>query len=97
MIVKPNGHYETRSDIPDRDWYDEGNYVIDETDPENTELVRKIIENAPYMDLVIEDGRIVDIIPRPDLRPEPELLQPPSMEDRISALEDALLLLLMEV
>lgn len=99
MIVRSDKTYEVNSLFPDLDWYGEGNYVVDETKAENQELIQKIKDNAPYMDLVIEDGEIVDIIPRPDLmpEPEPEHPKPPSLEDRISALEDVLLLLLMEV
>ena len=98
MIIRQDKHYETNSLFPNSDWYEEGNYVVDETNPENADLIQKIKENAPYMDLVIEDGEIIDIIPRPDLRPEPEPEhpKPPSLEERLAAIEEALLILMME-
>ncbi|MFD2704620.1 DUF4376 domain-containing protein [Salibacterium lacus] len=63
MIIKSNKSFELNSTFPDSDWYNEGNYVIDETKEENQELIKKIKEHAPYMELVIEDGEIVDIDP----------------------------------
>lgn len=40
------------------------------------------------------EGDIISVTPAPELEPVP---QPPTADERISALEDALLLLLMEV
>lgn len=71
MIVRKDKYAETNSLFPNIDWYNEGNHVIDETLEENQELITKIKANAPYMDLVIVDGKIVDIIPTE--RPEPDL------------------------
>lgn len=88
MIVRPNKTFESRSDKPNEDWYDEGNYVIDETKEENRELVEKIYAYAPYMELVVEGGKLADVIPTE--RP-PEPIQPPNMEDRLKAVEMALI------
>lgn len=70
MIVRKDKIIETNSLFPSTDWYNEGNYVIDEAKEENQELIEKIKVNAPYMELVIKDGQIVDIVPTE--RPEPE-------------------------
>ena len=72
MIIKNDCTFETNSMFPNSDWYNRGSYVVDETKNENQELIQKIKKNAPYMDLIVENGELVDIIPRPDLRPEPE-------------------------
>ena len=98
MIVRSDKTYEVNSLFPDSDWYGEGNYVVDETKTENQELIQKIKDNAPYMDLIVENGEIIDIIPRPDLRPEPEPEhpKPPSLEERLAAIEEALLILMLE-
>jgi len=99
MIVRSDKTYEVNSLFPDLDWYGEGNYVVDETKAENAALIQKIKDNAPYMDLIVENGEIIDIIPRPDLKPppgQPEGVHHPTVEERLAALEDALLLLLME-
>lgn len=69
MIIKENGAFEVNSLYPSSDWYNEKNYVIDETKEENQELIEKIKVHAPYMELVIEESRIVDVIPTE--RPEP--------------------------
>lgn len=77
MIVFKDKSYETCSLYPNSDWYNEGNYVIDETTINGRVLAQKIIKHAPYMDLVIEDGKLVDIIPteRPP-KPEPTPPEP---------------------
>lgn len=97
MIVYENGAYETRSDKPNENWSSKFAYVVDETKAENQELIAKITEHSPYIELVVEDGELVGIIPTekpPEPEPQP---QPPTQEERIAAVEEALLLLLMEV
>lgn len=82
MIVRKNKTYEINSLFSDSNWYEnEDNYVIDETKEENQELIQKIKEHSPYIELVIEDGEIIDVIPieRP---PEPELPEPEPTEEQ---------------
>ena len=83
MIVRKDKTYETNSLFPGINWYeDEENYVIDETKEENQELIQKIKEHSPYMELVIEYGELVDIIPteRPSEQ-EPNLPEKPTIEE----------------
>lgn len=92
MIVKKDKIFETNSLFPNADWYNEGNYAIDETKEENQGLIQKIKDNAPYMELIIENEQIVDIIPRPDLIPEPEPVMPvPTIEKRLEIAENTIL------
>lgn len=85
MIIRNNG-YESNSLYPDTDWYNENNFVIDETNSENKEIIDKIKEHAPYMELVIENDTVVDIIPleKPIL---PEPIAEPTLNERVTQLE----------
>lgn len=94
MIVRLDKTFETNSLFLNSDWYNEGNYVIDETNEENQELIKKIKDNAPYMELVVENDKVIDVIPTERPEPEPLPPQPPTPEDRLEALELALLTLL---
>jgi len=82
MIVKNDKTFETNSLFPNTDWYGEGNDVIDETKEENTELIKKIKANAPYMDLVILNGNVVDIIPTGRPAPEQIIAEEPVDEEK---------------
>lgn len=54
--------YETRSDKPKDDWTGKAEFVIDETNPDNAELVAKIKEYAPYFDFVTDtEGNLTDV------------------------------------
>jgi len=90
MIIKKNGSVETNSLFPNSDWYNEGNYIIDETKEENKELIEKIKANAPYMELIIEDGQIVDVIPTERPTSEP-IIPEPTLEEKIELLQKQLL------
>jgi len=84
MIVRQDKSYETNSMFPNTNWYkDEDNYVVDETTKEGVALAQRIIKAYPYYDFVVEDGKLVDIIPieRP---PEPE----PTPEPTLSELQE---------
>lgn len=79
MLVNKNGHLQS-SLHPNKNWTDDDSYyVIDETKEENKELIQKIKEHSPYMELIVEDGELVDIIPTerpPELEPpKPELTE----------------------
>ena len=88
MIVRQNKGFETNSQYPNTDWYDEGNYTVDETTPEGKILAEKIIRLYPNYDLMVENNQLVDVI---GFEPGPVAPQPPTQEDRLRAVEDALL------
>ncbi|WP_313758575.1 hypothetical protein [Tissierella sp.] len=72
MLVNKNGLFLISSLYPDTNWVgDDSLYIVDETKEENQELIQKIKKHAPYMELVIEDGEIIDVIPT-DRPPEPK-------------------------
>ena len=92
MIVREDKTYETNSLFPSSNWYEnEDNHVIDETKEENQELINKIKEHSPYMELVLEGGKIIDVIPT-EKPPEPELPKTETTEEqkRIKELEEKL-------
>ena len=86
MIVYKDGIFkcfETRSDKPNEDWTGTADFVIDETNPENTELLSKIMQLAPCFDYVTdEDGNLIDVVKNDVVIPEPEEPEvPESVED----------------
>ena len=68
--------FETRSDMPVGDWTGTADFVVDETDEQNAELIAKIKEYAPYFDYVTDDeGNLVDVVKtgeKPEPGPEPD-------------------------
>lgn len=60
--VKSKG-FEQNPLFPNVNWYGDDRVVVDETKEENQELIQKIKVHAPYIDLVIENGQIIDVIP----------------------------------
>jgi hypothetical protein len=65
--------FETRSDKPDKDWTGKADFVIDETNPENAELLAKIKQLAPCFDYVTDaDGNLIDVVKNDVILPEPE-------------------------
>ena len=59
MIVNINDFsYQTRSDKPNENWTNDDNYLVIE---DNTELANKLIDNYPYVSLVVENGVIKDV------------------------------------
>jgi len=90
LIIRPDGTYETNSLFPDTDWYNEGNYVIDETKEENQELIQKIKSHAPHMELVVEGGKVIDIIPLEKPKPK-TLIGFDSIDEEKLALAEAII------
>lgn len=74
MLV--NGSLYIKSSLyPNTNWLDDDSYyVVDETNKTSKLLAEKIIKYFPYMELVIENGVLVDVIELE--RPEPEPEQP---------------------
>lgn len=65
MIIYSVGNiktYETRSDMPNEDWTGKAEHVIDETNPDNAELINKIKEYTPYFNYVTDlTGKLIDV------------------------------------
>ncbi|WP_333638223.1 hypothetical protein [Tissierella praeacuta] len=89
MIIRKDCTFETRMDKPNSNWYpDEDNYVIDETKEGNQELINKIKEHAPYMELVIENNKLIDVIPTDQPpAPEPEIVDEYVDEEKVAMAE----------
>lgn len=86
MILRNNKTFEINSLFLNTDWYNEDNYVIDETNPGNQELIDKIKEHAPYMELVITNNKVIDVIPlEKPIQPEPQ--RELTVKDRLTQLE----------
>lgn len=72
--------YETRSDKPNTDWTGKAEFVIDETNPDNTELLAKIKQLAPCFDYVTDnEGNLTDVVKNDVVIPEE--LEPAPVED----------------
>lgn len=91
MIVRKDKTFETNSQFPNVDWYNEENYVVDETTEVGRVLARKIIENYPYFNFVLDsEGKLIDISPteRPVLDPvEEEKTELKLIQERLTQLE----------
>lgn len=74
MIVRQNKIYETHSEHKSTDWYNEDNYVIDETTQEGQQMAQTYIENYPFVDFE-HDGEFVTkviVLDKPEKPPEVE-------------------------
>ena len=63
MIVFDNKGFETRSDCPNSNWYeDKEAYVVDETTEEGRALAAKIVSLYPFYNFVLDDnGKLIDV------------------------------------
>lgn len=103
MAIIREGFLETNSLFPTTDWYNEGNEVIDETTPEGRALVEKLLTLSPFYKLIRDsEGNIIDAEDDSEARQaweiekqlrqeEWERTRPPTEQERIEALESALL------
>jgi hypothetical protein len=67
----------TNSLYPNLDWTGEADFVIDDNNPDNQELIAKLFEYAPYFDYVLDDeGNLIDVIENDVVLPEPEIPEP---------------------
>ena len=61
-----------RFDKPNDNWAGSEYYLVDS----NSELAKKIRENAPFMNFVVNDDKLIDITPTerpPEPEPEPTI------------------------
>ena len=56
MIIRNDKCYETNSQYPKTDWYNDGNtlFVVDETTTEGKILAKKIVQHYPYYEFVLD-------------------------------------------
>ena len=104
MAIIRDGCLETNSNFPNSNWYEDeaDNVVIDETTEEGEALVQKIISLTPYYDLVFDEGgKVIDAVENPQKKADwlaqieqHEKNRPPTEQERIEALESALLSLM---
>lgn len=87
IINKETKIFETNSLYPQRDWYNEGNFVIDETKSENQEMIDTIKTHAPHIIIEHQDGVITKVIVDEVAEQEEEMLK--SLEPDASEIEKA--------
>jgi hypothetical protein len=78
MIVREDKTYEQNSSFLNSNPYlEETNFIVDETTEEGLALAQRIIAAYPYYDMVVVDGKLVDIIelPKPESIPQPSTQQ----------------------
>lgn len=84
IVFKTNKCYSLNSCFPDINYThldDSEVFVVDETLPENKELVSKIIKHSPFIDFVIENGKLVDVTPLTKPEPAPQPAPEPSIAE----------------
>ena len=74
MIIKNSATIETNSQFPHTDWYDEGNYIIDETTEQGKQMAKTYIENYPFVDFEHDGEFVIKVIvlDKPERPPEIE-------------------------
>ena len=89
-INKTTKSFETLFNSPRENWTDKNDvFVVEDGSP----LAQKIELNAPYFDFVLDSqGNLIDITPTE--RP-PEPIPGPTAEERLTATEGVLMMLLM--
>ncbi len=74
MIIRTDKTYETNTVFLDTDWYNEGNFIIDETTEEGQQMAQTVIDNYPFIDFE-SDGEFVTkviVLDKPVKPPEIE-------------------------
>lgn len=72
MIIRSDKSYETNSMFPNVDWYNEGNFIIDETTDEGKQMAQTYIDSYPFVDFE-HDGEFVTkviVLDKPERPPE---------------------------
>lgn len=73
MIIKNSATIETNSQFPHTDWYDEGNYIIDETTEQGKQMAQMYIDNYPFVDIEVDKNNFVTkviVLDKPERPPE---------------------------
>lgn len=85
IINKQTKSFITRADKPCENWTSQDCFVLDD----NSELAKRIVQNYPHIEYVIDGDEIVDV--KILEAPKEEKPQTITIEDRLSALESAVL------
>ena len=74
MIIRQDKSYEINSLYPKTDWYNEGNYIIDETTEQGKQMAKTYIENYPFVDFEHDGEFVIKVIvlDKPERPPEIE-------------------------
>lgn len=90
IIYKENKGFEQKSDKPNENWTNNNNvYIVDD----ESELAQKIINAYPYYDFIENaEGNLVDVVALE--KPSPQAIEP-TIEDRLQAVEQAMIELLL--
>lgn len=84
MIIKSDRTFETNSMFLSEDWYNEGNYIIDETTEEGQQMVQTYIENHPFVDFEHDGEFITKVIVLEDEKlAEQERLEQEKLEQEL--------------
>jgi len=62
MIIRQNGTFETNSMFPNVDWYNEGNFIIDETTEEGQQLAQLYVDNYPFIDFEHDGENVTKVV-----------------------------------
>lgn len=64
MVIFKNKTFTRCADYPDTDFVGNADWVLDDNDPGDANLEKKIISNYPNFEFVLDDeGKLVDITP----------------------------------
>lgn len=84
--------YETRSDKPNADWTGKAEFVIDETNPDNKELISKIKQLAPCFDYVTDNkGNLITVVKNNVIipeEPEPDPIEDVNYDELATAIQE---------
>ncbi len=87
IINKETKTFETNSMYLNKDWYNEGNLVIGETNPENQTMIETIKTHAPNIIIEHQDGAITNVTVDVAAEQEEEMLK--GLEPDASEVEKA--------
>lgn len=81
--------YETRSDKPNSDWTGKAEFIIDEQNSDNIELINKIKQYAPFVTLIVDDNNtIIDAIDNISAKNNWEQENKPSDKELLTKIRD---------
>lgn len=90
IIYKSDKNFEKVDNMPNENFLQDKSIEVFVV-ADNSALGQKVLKHAPYFDFILDDdGGLIDIVPTE----RPEAAQFPSLDERVEAVETALLELL---